>query len=149
MFGVVFAATMLVVTGVFQVVDGLVAIFRGGFFRSAPHYLFDLRPTGWGWIHLVLGVLMVVCGLALYRAAHWAVVTGIMLAALTMIDQFMFLPYYPLWSVLTIATAGFVIWSLMVVLQGFDERRKPPPPPPDLDMPSVPPAGTTIGRLTI
>jgi hypothetical protein len=143
-FGVVFAATMMLVTGVFQVVNGLGAILRGHFYRPAPSYLYDIGLAGFGWIHLILGVLMVACGLALYRGATWSVVTGIVLATLTLIDQFMFLPHYPFWSVLTMAAAGFVVWSLAVMLQGFDNRPVPSPPPPGI--PPVPPAGTA-GRL--
>jgi hypothetical protein len=147
-FGAVFAATMMLVTGVFQVVNGLGAIVRGAFYQVSPHYLFDLRPVAYGWIHLVLGVLMVACGFALYRVRTWAVVAGIVLATLTMIDQFLFLPYFPFWSVLTIAAAGFVVWSLVVVLQGNGDRRRVPGPPPT-GLPPVPPAGTTPGRLTV
>ncbi len=117
MLGVVFAATMMMVTGVFQAFNGLEAIIRAGFFRVSSNYLFNLGVVAFGWIHLALGVLMVLCGLMLYTGATWAAVAGIVLAGLTIVDQFLFLPFYPIWSVVTIAISGFVIWSLAVMLQ--------------------------------
>jgi hypothetical protein len=117
--GVVFAATMMMVTGVFQALSGLEAIIRAGFFRVSSDYLFNLSIVAFGWIHLALGVLMVLCGLMLYSGARWAAVAGIVLAGLTIVDQFLFLPFYPIWSVLTIAIGGFVIWSLAVMLQSM------------------------------
>jgi hypothetical protein len=110
--GIVFAASILTLIGVFQVIAGLVAVFNDEFFVVTRNYTFDLDVTAWGWIHLIIGVLMVVVGLGLFGRRSWAGVTAIMLAMLSAIMNFFFIPYYPLWSIVVIALDVWVIWAL-------------------------------------
>jgi hypothetical protein len=110
--GVVFAASILTMIGLFQVIAGLVAIFDDEFFVVARNYTFDLDTTAWGWIHLLLGILLVVTGFGLFSRQTWAGVTAILLAMLTAVENFFFIPYYPFWSILVIALAVWVIWAL-------------------------------------
>lgn len=110
--GVVFAASILTMIGLFQVIAGLVAIFDDEFFVVARNYTFDLDTTAWGWIHLLLGILLVVTGFGLFSRQTWAGVTAILLAMLTAVENFFFIPYYPYWSILVIALAVWVIWAL-------------------------------------
>jgi hypothetical protein len=110
--GVVFAAAVLTMVGLFQVIAGLVAIFDDEFFVVARNYTFDLDTTAWGWIHLLLGILLVATGLGLFSRQTWAGVTAIFLAMLTGIENFFFIPYYPFWSILVIALSVWVIWAL-------------------------------------
>ena len=56
--GATFAACMILIIGVFQVIAALTAIFDDGFYIVTSHYAFDLDPSAWGWIHLIIGVLM-------------------------------------------------------------------------------------------
>ncbi|GAA3511965.1 DUF7144 family membrane protein [Actinocatenispora rupis] len=114
--GSVFAATLLVVTGIFQAIMGIIGIVRHTFYLVTRNYLFDLNTTSWGWIHLVIGALMVVVGLFLFAGASWAAVTAIALAALSAVNNFFFLPHYPFWSILVIALDVFVIWSLATMI---------------------------------
>lgn len=68
--------------------------------------------TGWGWIHLILGIIVAIAGFALITGQLWARVVGIILAALSVIANFLWLPYYPVWAVIAIALAIGVIWGL-------------------------------------
>jgi hypothetical protein len=110
--GITFAASMLILIGAFQAIDGLVAIFNDDFFVRIQNYTFELDVTAWGWIHLILGVLLIVTGWGLYAAREWAAVTAIFLAMLSAIANFFFIPYYPFWSILVIALDVWVIWAL-------------------------------------
>jgi len=110
--GIVFAASILTLIGVFQIIAGLVAVFNDEFFVVTRNYTFDLDVTAWGWIHLIIGVLMVVVGMGLFGRRSWAGVTAIMLAMLSAIMNFFFIPYYPLWSIVVIALDVWVIWAL-------------------------------------
>jgi hypothetical protein len=110
--GVVFAATMMLVIGTFQMIAGLVAIFDDEFYVVGREYTFKLDTTAWGWIHLLLGILLAVCGWALFARRAWAGVTAIVLAALSAIANFFFIPYYPFWSIVVIALDVWVIWAL-------------------------------------
>jgi uncharacterized membrane protein len=110
--GITFAATMLVLIGIFQAIAGLVAIFDDNFYVVTQNYTFDLDTNAWGWIHLILGILLVVVGYFLFAGATWAGVTAIVLAVLSAVANFFFIPYYPFWSILVIALDVWVIWSL-------------------------------------
>lgn len=107
-----FAATMMLVIGVFQFFQGLVAAIRDEFYVVTPNYLYSVNTTGWGWIHMILGAVLVITGLFLFTGATWARVIGIGLVGLSAIANFFFLPYYPLWSLLIIALDVVVIWAL-------------------------------------
>jgi hypothetical protein len=110
--GLTFAAAMLMLIGGFQVFAGLAAIFNDEFFVIGRNYTFDLDVTAWGWIHLLLGILLLVTGWALFAGKAWAAVTAIVLAMLSALDNFFFIPYYPWWSLLIIALDIWVIWAL-------------------------------------
>jgi hypothetical protein len=110
--GIAFAACVLTITGAFQVITGLVAIFDDEFFTVAQHYTFDIDTTAWGWIHLLVGLLVLVTGFGLFSRSAWAGVTAIMLASLSAVVNFFFIPYYPFWSILVIALDIWVIWAL-------------------------------------
>jgi hypothetical protein len=110
--GYAFAIVMLAMIGVFQAIAGLVAIIDDDFYVVGRNYTFDLDTTGWGWIHLLLGLLLILVGYFLYTGAAWAVVTAIVLAGLSAISNFFFIPYYPFWSIILIGLAVWVIWSL-------------------------------------
>lgn len=110
--GLIFAATMMLLIGVWQVLMGIAAIAADDFFVVSPEYLYEFNTTAWGWVHLVLGVLVFLVGLALYSGALWARVIGIFFAILVAIANFFFVPYYPLWSLVVIALSVFVAWAL-------------------------------------
>jgi hypothetical protein len=116
MAGTAFAATLILISGFFHVLMGIEAIVRGAFFIRVSNYLYMLSTAAWGWIHLGLGVLLVACALALYARAPWAAMVGIVLAVLSIVDNFLFLPYSPIWALLNVAIGVFVIWSLATTM---------------------------------
>jgi hypothetical protein len=110
--GIAFAACVLTITGVFQIITGLVAIIDDEFYVVARNYTFDVDTTVWGWLHLLVGLLVVFVGFGLFSRAAWAGVTAIMLASLSAVLNFFFIPYYPFWAIVVIALNIWVIWSL-------------------------------------
>jgi hypothetical protein len=110
--GIVFAASMLTLIGVFQVIAGLVALLNDEFYVVSANYTFDLDVSAWGWIHMLVGLGLVATGFGLFARKTWAGVAGIMLAMLSALVNFFFVPYYPFWSILVIALNVWVIWSL-------------------------------------
>ena len=76
------------------------------------NYTFDLDTSAWGWIHLLLGILLVATGFGLFNRSAWAGVTAIFLAMLSALANFFFIPYYPFWAILLIALDIWVIWAL-------------------------------------
>jgi hypothetical protein len=110
--GVVFAATMLLIIGTFQVIAGLVAIIDDEFYVVGREYTFELDTTAWGWIHLLIGILLLLCGWGLFARSAWAGVAAIVLAGMSAVANFFFIPYYPFWSIVVIALDVWVIWAL-------------------------------------
>jgi hypothetical protein len=108
--GMTFAAMMMLVIGSFQTIAGLAAIFNDEFFVVGKNYTFDLDVTAWGWIHLLLGILLLFAGWALFARKLWAAMLALVLALLSAIENFFFIPYYPWWSLLMIDI--WVIWAL-------------------------------------
>jgi hypothetical protein len=107
-----FAGTMMIIIGAFHAIMGLTALFNDEFYLLVPNYTFKLDVTGWGWIHLILGVLIAIAGYAVMVGNLWARVVGIILAAGIAIANFFFTPYYPFWSILIIVLCVAVIWAL-------------------------------------
>ena len=107
-----FAASMMVISGTFQVFQGLAAILDDDFFVIGRSYAFDLDVSTWGWIHLFVGAIVALAGLLLFTGAVWARMVAIGLAMLSMLVNFFYIPYYPVWSILIIAIDVAVIWGL-------------------------------------
>ncbi|MEV8033474.1 hypothetical protein ACFYW8_00630 [Streptomyces sp. NPDC002742] len=110
----IFASVMLFVSGVLDILRGVMAIAQDDVFVTSQNYVFKFDLTSWGWIHLALGAVAVVVSLGLFTAATWARVVGVGIAALLIIANFLDIPYYPVWSLTLIALYGFVIWALCV-----------------------------------
>jgi hypothetical protein len=109
-----FAGLMMIMIGSFQAITGFAAILENEFYVVTPNYAFELDATAWGWIHLLLGIVLAAAGLGAIAGQLWARVVGITLAVLSAIANFLFIPYYPFWSIVVIALDVFVIWALSV-----------------------------------
>jgi hypothetical protein len=110
--GITFAASLLTLAGAFQALAGLAAIVDDEFYVVARNYTFDIDVTAWGWIHLIVGLLLLATGLALFTGRAWAAMTALLIAMISALTNFFFIPYYPWWSLLIIALDIWVIWSL-------------------------------------
>jgi len=100
------------ITGMFEMFQGLAAILEDEFFVIGRAYAYSVDVTTWGWVHLGLGTIVAVAGLAVFTGATWARVVGIIFTVITAIANFFTIPYYPVWSILVIATSIVVIWAL-------------------------------------
>ena len=109
---VFFAAIMMVIGGILGAIQGLSAIIKSGFYAVPPNYFISVNAKGWGWTHLILGVVVCLAGFALLRGAMWARILGIIIAGISLIANFTFIPVYPLWALLIIAIDLMVIWAL-------------------------------------
>ena len=109
---ILFAATMMILVGIFHVIDGLVALLDDKFYVVARAYTFQFDVTTWGWIHLVLGVVIGFAGWGLLSGRTWARAVALIMAGLSVIANFLFIPYYPFWSITAMTIGVFVIWAV-------------------------------------
>jgi hypothetical protein len=108
-----FAAALMIVSGLWAALLGISALAKDHVFVVAPQYTYKINVSGWGWIHLILGIIVLIGGICLMLGQTWARILAIILAALSAIAQFLFLPYYPLWSILIIALDILIIWAVL------------------------------------
>ena len=109
-----FAGIMMVVSGIWWIISGLVAIASDTFYIVGEEYIFQFDATTWGWIHLLVGILVLVAGFYLFTGAVWARTIGVIIAVLMALIAFAWLPWYPIWAILFIAVSVFIIWALTV-----------------------------------
>ena len=110
--GIIFAASILLLAGLFQLIAGLAAILQDEFYVVSPNYVFAFDTTTWGWIHLLVGLLVAATGAALFARQAWAIAFAIGIAGLSALANFFFIPYYPMWAIVVIALDVWVIWAL-------------------------------------
>src|SRR6186997_387822 len=99
---IMFAAIMMLLIGFFHVIAGLVAIVDDNFYVATKEYVFQFDRTTWGWIHLILGIVVFLAGLSLFKGAIWARTVGVLLGVISAVVGFAWLPWYPIWGVLIV-----------------------------------------------
>ncbi|MFE6157914.1 hypothetical protein ACFQ7F_03210 [Streptomyces sp. NPDC056486] len=120
--GVVFAVCVLGIVGAFNAIAGLSAILGDNYYESQSDYAFDFDVNVRGWIQMLSGVVIVAAAFNIFTGRTWARVVGIVVAALSAVQNFFFTPYQPVWSAILIALDILVIWSL--TMYGHPEAHK-------------------------
>jgi hypothetical protein len=110
--GLFFAATVMVLAGILQIFQGIAGIAKDNIYVSTPNYTLRFDTTAWGWIHLIIGIVVAVTGFFVFTRAPWARFVGIGLVAVQAFSNFFFVPYYPFWAITLVAIDIFVIWAL-------------------------------------
>ena len=106
-----FAACMLFVGGVLNIIYGIAAIGNSSFFTRSGHYVFaDLKT--WGWITLILGVFQLFAGLSLFGGGTYGIWFGIFAGSLTAIAALLDIPAYPFWSLAIFALSVWIVYGL-------------------------------------
>ena len=109
-----FASFMMMLLGVFEAIAGLAAIFKDEFYVVTEKSLLVFSFKTWGWISLVLGIIIFMAGLELLRGAMWARVIAILLAGLSFIANMGFIDAYPIWSITMMVVDVLIIYALTV-----------------------------------
>jgi len=109
-----FAAFMMMFLGIFEAMAGLAAIFKDNFYLVTQTHLLVFNFTTWGWINLILGIIIFLAGLELLRGAMWARIVALFLAVLSLVANAGFIDAYPIWSILMMIVDVLVIYALTV-----------------------------------
>ena len=107
-----FAAFMLFIAGTLQFFAGLSAILNDEFYVVGDEYAFKLDVTAWGWIHMVIGIVVFCSGLGILKGHVLGRIVGVLAACGALLANFLWLPYQPVWSTIIIAVCIGVIWAL-------------------------------------
>lgn len=118
-----FGGVMMAVLGGFGVIEGLVALFSPTYFVTVGGAVLTFDLTTWGWLHIIIGALVLVTGLALLgNAPSWARIVGVALVAVNMIVQLAWLPAFPIWSIILLVIDVLVIYALIATWGVRTER---------------------------
>jgi hypothetical protein len=107
-----FAAFMLMMIGIFQALAGIAAIANDDRFVVTEDYVFKLDVTQWGWVHLIIGIVVFLSGLGIFSGNVLARSVGVIIAIISATSAFIYLPIQPVWSSILIAICVAVIWAL-------------------------------------
>ena len=112
---IVFAGAMMLMLGCFHAIAGLVGIFKDQYYAVGKNGLvLSIDYTQWGWIHLILGIVIALAGVGLFAGQMWARIVGVIAALVSAVANISFLSAYPIWSTIMIALDILIIWALTV-----------------------------------
>jgi hypothetical protein len=120
-----FAGLMMVLIGILNVIQGLIAIIRDNYYVLTAEQIIVFDLTTWGWIMLIWGVIVGFAGYALATGAGWARWFTIVVASLNIILQLGFVGsgQYPLWALTVLALNVLVLYALTVRWRDVEEVR--------------------------
>ncbi|MFN8164159.1 MAG: hypothetical protein U0R26_10120 [Solirubrobacterales bacterium] len=107
-----FAAIMLMLGGCFAILAGIAGIAEDDILVRTQDWVFNFDTTTWGWIHLLVGIGVVAAGFGIFSGNVAARTVGVIVAIISAVINFAWLPYYPVWAVVVIAIDIAVIWAL-------------------------------------
>lgn len=106
------AGLLLVLVGFFHIAQGIVDLTNNDFYTITQNWVFRFNVTTWGWLHVLGGIVVLLAGVGLFTGSVLARTVAVIVAMISIILSFLWLPYYPTWSVLIIAFDFVVIWAL-------------------------------------
>ena len=109
-----FAAIMLVIIGAIDFFEGLIAVIRGSYYQYTPQGIVVFSTKEWGWIHIIVGILLILIGLALAAKSGWARWAAVVVILVNLLAQLGWLgsSAYPLWSLTVITLQIIVLFAL-------------------------------------
>lgn len=111
--GILFTSAMLLVIGIFDVIQGLVALFKDDVYViGSSGLVLTTDWTTWGWALIAWGAVLVLASASLYAGGGFGRWFSIIAVGVNMIAQFAFFPAYPLWSLLVVGVSVVVLWAL-------------------------------------
>jgi hypothetical protein len=121
-----FAASLLVVAGIFKILDAIWAFkYDGEISENLQTVLFDSDLAAWGWIWLLLGILLIVAGFAVVKGMEWARWFGVVVLAVAAITNYSWIVFRPFWTLVMEGIYGAAIYGLLVYGGRRDDFRPP------------------------
>ena len=108
-----FAAVLMIIAGLWAIILGISAILNDKVFVTTQGYVYEFDITVWGWLHLIIGILVGGAGIGIIQGATWGRAVGIAVASLSLLANFLFIPHYPIWSIAIIVLDVLIIWALV------------------------------------
>ena len=120
-----FGGVVMILSGIFQAIAGLVGIFRQTFYvvnNGSSQLLVVNNVRTWGWINLIVGVVVILAGISLFSGTTWSRVLAVILDSGAAIVNLVNMPLYPLWSIVCLTLSVLVIYA--VIAHGGELREE-------------------------
>jgi hypothetical protein len=109
----VFASVVLITGGIMRVIDALWAFDKDDEITERLQViLWDDNLAAYGWLWLIVGVLLIAAGFAVLQGSEWARWFGIGMAAIAAVSSFLWIYEFPIWSLVGVIIAFLVMYGL-------------------------------------
>jgi hypothetical protein len=108
------AGILMVIVGGFKAFSGFIGLFNDEWIVRGFNAYFFIDLTALAWWYLLVGLILVLAGLAAMQMKAWGRWVGVIAVGLAMISELMWLPVYPIWSILLITLYFFMIIGLVI-----------------------------------
>jgi hypothetical protein len=116
---------MMAILGTMSAINGLIALFNDEAYIVTDQNVIGLDFTTWGWVHLIVGIIVVFAGFGLMSGAIWARLVAALLAGVVIVEQFGTIQAYPFWSVAMIGISIAIIYSVCTMGKVDEEVELP------------------------
>ena len=111
---VAFAGIMMIIGGALWALQGFIAVIKGDLVIFGDEAALFLNVTGWGWVHMILGLLLLLSGFLVMSGNLFGRTMAVILATLSIIVNFIWLPVYPVWAIVVIVIDVFILYAVIV-----------------------------------
>ena len=115
----------MVLSGTMTAINGLIAILNDKIIVVGEQHIVAFDVTVWGWIHLILGIVVVMAAFALLNGAVWARLVAAIMSVGVVLSQVAYIGVYPFWSLAIIAISVMVIYSVCTMGRADEEIELP------------------------
>lgn len=109
-----FASVMLYLAGFFHLIAGLVALFNDKVYLVGENNLWVLDYTQWGWVHLLGAAVLMLAAGSLASGKMFGRTVAVLAALASAVANMLFVPVYPIWSLMMVMLCVFVIFAVVV-----------------------------------
>ncbi len=109
---ITFAGVMLIIGGTLGVIFGIIAAVNDKWVVFTNRGAVSLDLSTWGWVHVIVGAIVVLAGFGVFTGNILARIIGVIVAIVSLVANFLWLPVYPVWSIIIITIDVLVIWAL-------------------------------------
>ena len=118
---IAFVGVMMIISGGLNALYGLVAVVNDDWVVWGNRGSLYLDISQWGWVHLIIGLVVLLSGIGVFSGNLLARTVGVIAAAVSLVANFLFIPAYPLWAIAVVTIDVLVIWALTA--HGSEMRR--------------------------
>jgi hypothetical protein len=108
---ITFAGVVMIIGGGFSILQGLGWLINSNQFPIKDS-VFSANATTWGWVQLLLGVVVLLSGFAVFSGNVLARTVGVIVVGLNMLTSFVSIDLHPVWGICVIAIDLAIIWAL-------------------------------------